>query len=100
MKWTFQQYLPDSFDRTDPYLFPLRAADLSGLPAALIMTAEFDPLRDEGRAYARRLRTAGVTVEHIHLDDQMHGFLLQEAMIDRARKAVDHFADALRRALA
>jgi len=48
MKWTFQQYLPDSFDRADPYLFPLRAADLSGLPAALIVTAEFDPLRDEG----------------------------------------------------
>ena len=100
MKWTFKQYLPDSFDPTDPYLFPLRAADLSGLPPALIVTAEFDPLRDEGRAYARRLRTAGVTVGHIHLDDQMHGFLLQEAMIDRAREAVDHFADALRQGLA
>jgi len=100
MKWTFQQYLPDGADRADPYLFPLRAADLSGLPAALIVTAEFDPLRDEGHAYARRLRRAGVTVEHIHIDDQMHGFLLQEAMIDRAREAVDHFADALREGLA
>jgi len=100
MKWTFQQYLPDSFDRADPYLFPLRAADLSGLPAALIVTAEFDPLRDEGRAYAERLRAAGVAVEHLHLDDQMHGFLLQETAVDRARDAVDHFADALRRGLA
>ena len=100
MKWTFQQYLPDSFDRADPYLFPLRAADLSGLPAALIVTAEFDPHRDEGRACAERLRAAGVAVEHLHLDDQMHGFLLQEAIVDRARQAVDHFGDALRRGLA
>jgi len=100
MKWTFQQYLPDSFDRADPYLFPLRAADLSGLPAALIVTAEFDPLRDEGRAYAERLRAAAVAVEHVHLGGQMHGFLLQEAIVDRARQAVDHFGDALRRGLA
>lgn len=100
MKWTFRHYLPDGFDRSDPYLFPLRAADLSGLPTALIVTAEFDPLRDEGRAYAERLRAAGVAVEHLHLDDQMHGFLLQEATVDRAREAVDHFADALRRGLA
>ena len=73
---------------------------LSGLPATLIITAEFDPLRDEGRAYAERLRAAGVAVEHLHLDDQMHGFLLQETAIDRARDAVDHFADALRQGLA
>ena len=100
MKWAFENYLPDGFDRADPYLFPLRAADLSGLPAALIVTAEFDPLRDEGRAYAERLRAAGVAVEDLHLDDQMHGFLLQEATVDRARDAVDHFADALRQGLA
>jgi len=100
MRWTFQQYLPDSFDRADPYLFPLHTVDLSGLPPALIITAEFDPLRDEGRAYAERLRAAGVAVEHVHLGDQMHGFLLQEAIVDRARQAVDHFADALRRGLA
>jgi acetyl esterase len=99
MTWAFENYLPDGFDRADPYLFPLRAADLSGLPPALIVTAEFDPLRDEGRDYARRLRAAGVTVEHVHLDDQMHGFLLQETTVDRARRAVDYFADALRRGL-
>jgi acetyl esterase len=100
MKWAFQHYLPDGFDRTDPYAFPLRAADLGGLPPALLVTAEFDPLRDEGRAYAERLRAAGVTVEHVHLDDQLHGFLLQEATVDRARQAVDHFAAAIRRGLA
>jgi acetyl esterase len=79
---------------------PLRAADLSGLHPALIVTAEFDPLRDEGRAYAERLRAAGVAVEYAHLDDQMHGFLLQEAVVDHARAAVDHVADAIRRGLA
>lgn len=99
MQWTFEHYLPDGFDRADPYVFPLRAADLSGLPPALIVTAEFDPLRDEGRAYAERLRAAGVAVEYVHLDDQMHGFLLQEAAVDRARVAVDHFADAICRGL-
>jgi acetyl esterase len=108
MKWSFEQYLPDGFDSNDssyvdaadPYLFPLRAPDLSGLPPALIFTAEFDPLRDEGRAYAQRLQAAGVAAEHIHFEDQMHGFLLQELIIDRAREAVDQFADALHRALA
>jgi acetyl esterase len=48
MQWAFEHYLPDGLDRADPYAFPLRAADLSGLPPALIVTAEFDPLRDEG----------------------------------------------------
>jgi acetyl esterase len=99
MKWTFEHYLLDGFDRADPYVFPLRAADLSGLPPALIVTAEFDPLRDEGRAYAERLRAAGVAVEYVHLEDQMHGFLLQEASVDRARDAGDHFADAIRQGL-
>jgi acetyl esterase/lipase len=99
MTWAFQQYLPHGVDRADPYVFPLRATDLSGLPPALVVTAEFDPLRDEGRAYVQRLRAAGVAVEHIHLKDQMHGFLLQEAIIDHAREAVDHFADAIRQGL-
>jgi acetyl esterase len=99
MQWAFENYLPDGVDRADPYVFPLRAPDLSGLPPVLLVTAEFDPLRDEGRAYAERLRAAGVAVESVHLDDQMHGFLLQEAVVDRARQAVDHFADAIRRGL-
>jgi acetyl esterase len=108
MKWSFEQYLPDGLDSADPsdlasadpYLLPLRAPHLRGLPSALILTAEFDPLRDDGRAYAQRLKAAGVTVEHSHWHDQMHGLLLQEPMVDRARAAVDQFADALRRALA
>ncbi|AMM31541.1 Lipase/esterase [Sinomonas atrocyanea] len=88
MEWSWRNYLPDSWDRDDPYLFPLRAHDLKGLPKTLVLTAEFDPLRDEGTAYAERLQQAGVLVEHIHLDDQMHGFAMQTRAIDRARETV------------
>jgi uncharacterized membrane protein len=80
-----------------PYLFLLRAADLSGLPPALIVTAESDPPRDQGRGCARRLRAAGVTAGHVHRGDQMHGFLLLEATVDRARQAAGQCADVPRR---
>lgn len=99
MRWFLEQYLPTGQDPADPYrdpyLFPLGAPDLSGLPAALVMTAEFDPLRDEGIAYAERLAAAGVSVEHLHAEDQMHGFLLVDRAIPRAGELIDRLADAL-----
>src|SRR5438270_386007 len=76
MRWYFGHFLPDGARAGDPYLYPLAADDLSGLPPTLVLTAEFDPLRDEGVAYAKRLADAGVAVEHVHASDQMHGFLL------------------------
>ncbi|MGH2854699.1 MAG: alpha/beta hydrolase [Solirubrobacteraceae bacterium] len=98
LRWFLEQYLPPGHDPADPYrdryLFPL-AADLQGLPSALVMTAEFDPLRDEGVAYAERLAGAGVSVEHLHAEDQLHGFLLHDRAIDRAGELIDHLADAL-----
>lgn len=100
MEWAWQAYLPSEWSATDPYLFPLRATDLTGLPNALVLTAEFDPLRDEGTAYAGRLGEAGVPTEHWHFDDQMHGFVMQTRAIDRARLAVAdtarHIAAVLR----
>jgi acetyl esterase len=97
--WFLEQNLPPDHDPADPYrdpyLFPLAAPDLGGLPPALVMTAEFDPLRDEGIAYAERLTAAGVSVEHLHAEDQMHGFLLLDRVIDRAGELIDHLADAL-----
>jgi acetyl esterase len=95
LKWFFDSYLPAGQDLTDQYLFPLAACDLSGLPPTLIMTAEFDPLRDEGIAYAKKLTEAGVPVEHKHAEDQMHGFLLHSRVIGRAGELIDLVADAL-----
>lgn len=94
-QWFFGQYVATGYDRDDPFLFPLTAPDLAGLPPALVMTAEFDPLRDEGIAYAGKLAEAGVAVEHVHADDQMHSFLLLDRAVRRAGALTDRLADAL-----
>jgi acetyl esterase len=96
VRWALGNYLPPGQDTRDPYLFPLAAQDLRGLPPTLVVTAEFDPLRDEGVAYARRLAAEGVAVEHRHVEDQMHGFLL----LDRAIAKVDGLIGELAVALA
>jgi acetyl esterase len=100
--WYMEQCLPPGYAESrspqeppDPYLFPLSAPDLSALPPAFVMTAEFDPLRDEGIAYAERLAAAGNVVEHVHAADQMHGFLLLDRAIARAGALIDQLADAL-----
>jgi acetyl esterase len=79
-----------------PYASPLRADDLSGLPAALIMTAEYDPLRDEGEAYAQRLGAAGVPVMLRRYDGLIHGFARRTNVLARARDALQDVAGALR----
>jgi acetyl esterase len=99
MEWSWANYLPDEWDRDDPYLFPLRAPNLSQLPRTLILTAEFDPLRDEGIAYAERLQAAHIPTTHWHLDDQMHGFAMQTASIGRAAEVVAEVSEALSGAL-
>lgn len=86
-------------DRKDPDLSPLYTADLSGLPPALVVTAEFDPLRDEGEAYAGALRKAGVAVTLSRYDGMVHGFYGLDALIDRAAEAGAEVARALRDAL-
>lgn len=95
LQWFLNNYLPPGQDLDDPYLFPLAASDLSGLAPALVLTAEFDPLRDEGIAYAQRLEAAGVVVEHVHAGDQMHGFLLADRAIAKAGVLIDRLADTL-----
>jgi acetyl esterase len=95
VRWSRRNYLPAEHDLEDPYLFPLAASDLSGLAPTLIMTAEFDPLRDEGIAYAQKLKAAGVAVEHLHVSDQMHGFLLLDRAVTKAGALIDRLADAL-----
>jgi acetyl esterase len=74
-------YLADPADATNPYASPLLADDLSGLPPAVVMTAELDPLRDEGEAYARRLAEAGVPVQATRWDGQFHGSQMMAKLI-------------------
>jgi acetyl esterase len=94
-RWFVSNYMPAGGDVEDRYLLPLAASDLNGLAPTFIMTAEFDPLRDEGIEYARKLAAAGVVVEHVHVEDQMHGFLLLDRAIVKAGALIDRLADAL-----
>src|SRR5262245_7345711 len=100
MAWFYGHYLRTPADRTDPLAAPLRARDLAGLPPALVITAEFDPLRDEGEAYARRLEAAGVPTTLTRYDGMIHGFVGLTGFFEQARTAVDHIAGSLRSAFA
>ncbi|MFB5674854.1 alpha/beta hydrolase [Paenibacillus terreus] len=99
MQWFWNNYLAKDQDGLHPYASPLLAADLTGLPPAIVLTAEYDPLRDEGEAYAEKLRAAGVSVEMKRYEGMVHGFILQTGVYDKAREAVQHAVSALRKAL-
>jgi acetyl esterase len=100
MRWFWDQYVADSKQGAEAYASPLRAVNLAHLPPGLCITAEYDPLRDEGEAYAARLREAGVDVRTSRYDGMFHGFLSMTAQLDKARAAVAEAGAALRAALA
>ena len=98
--WCWSHYLADPADGESPSASPLRAGDFRGLPPALVITAEFDPLRDEGELYAARLREDGVPTELICFEGVMHGFFSLADELDAASEAQELAAAALLRAFA
>lgn len=100
MKYGWDLYAPDDKTRSNPYVSPLRASDeeLKGLPAALVVTAQNDPLRDEGEAYARRLEAAGVAVAAVRYNGTIHDFVLLNALrhVPSTETALDQISQGIR----
>jgi acetyl esterase len=100
MVWFWNHYLRSAADGNDPQASPLRAQNLRDLPPALVLTAEFDPLRDEGEAYARRLQEAGVPVTLKRYDGMIHGFFSLGKVFPQGKQAIQEAANGLRTAFA
>jgi acetyl esterase len=92
-------YLPEGAELADPRISPLRATKFTGLPSAIIHTAEFDPMRDEGNAYAAKLVAAGVAVEHICHDGMIHNFHAMGAVLPQARLVLQQIGEQVRHTL-
>lgn len=99
MIWYWRQYAGSFDGATTPRLCPLRAPSLGGLPPALVITAECDPLRDEGEAFALALRNAGVAVEAERYRGMIHGFVRRHEQFPAGRAAIAHAGRAIRAAL-
>jgi acetyl esterase len=99
MEWFTKLYCPDTDQRTDPRLSPLLARDVTGVPPAYVVTAGFDPLRDEGKAYADKLDAAGVAVTYVNYPGMVHGFFSFRGLVPKAREAIAAASAALRAAL-
>ena len=99
MEWFFDHYVPDRDARGDWRASPLRAKSLAGLPPALVITAGYDPLRDEGRAYAMRLQQEGTLADLHEFGGMLHGFLSSPMLLHGARRGTSLIANALHEAL-
>jgi acetyl esterase len=99
MEWYRDQYLGESASGDDPYVSPIRALSLAGLPPACVVTAEMDPLRDEGEAYAAALEAAGVPATTYRASGMFHGFFNMDAVLDGSKDAQQVAFDAVRASL-
>jgi acetyl esterase len=99
MQWFWDQYCPDPAGRSHPALSPLKAESHADVAPALVITAEFDPLRDEGEAYGERLREAGVAAETLRFEGLVHDFLATAPLFQSSGKAFAEVAGRLARAL-
>jgi acetyl esterase len=95
MIWYWDQYLAGDIDGNNAYASPQQAQDLGGLPPAMVITAEYDPLRDEGEAYAHRLESAGVPTTCTRYPGMIHGFFGMSAAVDKGKDAVSQASSAL-----
>ncbi|MBO6782954.1 MAG: alpha/beta hydrolase, partial [Alphaproteobacteria bacterium] len=100
MRWYRECYTPGMTGTLDPLLSPCMADDLSGLPPAQIVTAEFDPLRDDGKTFGEQLAAAGVPVEYACMAGMIHGYWHYGKLIDASREALELSVDYLTRAFA
>lgn len=99
MIWFWSHYLHDEAEANHPYAVPLCAFDLGGLPPALVITAEYDPLRDEGERYAERLQAAGIATVRSRYDGMIHGFMHFRAIFDEGRRALNEATTWLQQVL-
>lgn len=95
MRWSWEQYVPEAALRADPLVSPLRAPSLALLPPAVVVTAEFDVLRDEGQRYADRLEADGVHVARLHYDGTIHGFWWMATAVHQCRQMLADVAAEL-----
>lgn len=95
MAWFWDQYVPEQSQRNHPYVSPLQAQDLNGVAPAIVVVAGFDPLRDEGVAYAKRMQEAGVDVTLLEYEDMLHGFMTLNAVTPVANESTDRVADLI-----
>ncbi|HZH75072.1 MAG TPA: alpha/beta hydrolase [Archangium sp.] len=100
MQWFWDHYLTRPEDGRHPYASPLQAERFAGLPPALVLTAEFDPLRDEGESYASRLRQAQVPVRQVRYDGSVHGFFTLGGVMEQGMRALDEASATLREVFA
>jgi acetyl esterase len=96
MIWFWEHYAPDAFGRLHPDASPLRSADTSNLPPAVVVTAEHDVLRDEGEIYATRMVKSGVEVQHRRFAGQMHGFFTMVDVLPGSSEGIAYVAGAVR----